>query len=75
MSQANQYSTIGGEMFDQISRKIWGKERWANVLIRANPQYAAVVTFDPGIQLIVPAVDTSALISPIPWGSVYALSS
>jgi hypothetical protein len=74
MSPVNQYTTIGGEMWDQISRKIYGKERWENVLMRANPAYLNVVRFNPGIVLTVPAIDTVTLISSVPWGSVYVLA-
>ena len=69
----NVYPTKQGEMWDYISRKLYGSERFCNVLMRANPLYLDVVTFDAGIQLSVPAVNISGAISTVPWGSIYAL--
>jgi hypothetical protein len=71
MSSTATYSTIGGEMFDQISRKLYGQERYENVLMRENPQYMDVVKFDPGCILTVPAIQVSTNYSAVPWGSIY----
>jgi phage tail protein X len=69
----NDYRTQQGEMWDYISRKIYGTERFCNVLMRTNPLYLDVVTFDAGIHLTVPAITISGSISTVQWGSIYAL--
>ena len=60
-------------MWDYISRKLYGSERYANVLMRVNPAYLKVVTFDAGTVLTAPTVTLATSVSTIPWGSVYAL--
>lgn len=69
----NTYTTKQGEMFDFISRKLYGTERYCNLLMRANQAYLKVVTFDAGAVLTVPPVNLAASISTIAWGSIYAL--
>ena len=69
----NTYTTIQGEYWDYISRKIYGSERFCNVLMRANPGWLDVVSFDAGVLLTVPPVTMAMKINPIPWGSVYVL--
>ncbi len=64
-------NTIGGEMWDQISLRIYGAERFASSLMRENPAYADVVKFDAGIQVKVPAVNTSTNLSNVPWGQLF----
>jgi hypothetical protein len=57
-------------MWDQIALKIYGSERYTNVLMRANPTLASVITFDAGIPLIVPVVNVSSNISVTPWTQI-----
>ena len=70
---SSQYVTVQGEMWDYISRKIYGTERFANVLIRENPAYLHVVTFDAGAVLVAPAISITQKISTVPWGTIYVL--
>jgi phage tail protein X len=69
----NTYTTSQGEMWDYISRKVYGTERFCNVLMRANQAWLNVVTFNAGTVLTVPAVTLAAKVSTISWGSIYAL--
>lgn len=69
------YTTIQGEMFDLISYKIYGAEKYMNVLIRSNPQYAHTMRFDAGVVLNVPTISTSAPISNTLWGSIFKVTT
>jgi phage tail protein X len=69
----NTYTTQQGEMWDYISRKIYGTERFCNCLMRANQAWLNVVSFDAGIVLTVPTVPIAMKISTVAWGSIYAL--
>ena len=64
------YTTVQGDYFDAVAYAIYGSERFAPVLMRENPTYAAVVSFDAGIVLNVPAVASSQNISKVPWGNL-----
>jgi phage tail protein X len=65
------YKTIQGDFFDYISYKVFGTEKYANVLIRENPLYADVVRFDAGIVLMLPIIaNPNTNISAVPWGTL-----
>ena len=68
------YTTLGDETWDQVSLKVYGSERFANVLLRANPIYSDVVFFDSGMVLILPQLATVANISTMPWNTTYQYS-
>jgi phage tail protein X len=70
MASANTYVTVQGDFFDSISYRIYKSERFAPALMRVNPNYSAVVKFDAGIVLNVPAVASSQNISNVPWGAL-----
>jgi len=50
----NTYSTIQGDSFDGISKKIYQDEAFAGDIIQANPDYANTVIFSAGVILIIP---------------------
>ena len=64
------YTTVSGDYFDSISYQLYKAEKFAPVLMRENPTYAAVVRFDAGIVLNVPAVSSQLNISNVPWGNL-----
>lgn len=59
----NDYSTIQGDAWDLISRKVYGDEYLVNLLLDANPQYKTVIVFSGGIKLVVPDAPERALVS------------
>lgn len=66
------YTTIQGDMFDWISYRIYGHEKYANVLMRENPLYSSVVIFDAGIILVIPNISSPASnVSSVPWGTLF----
>lgn len=51
------YSTVQGDTWDIVSKKMYGTEFRTDVLMKANPDHADVIMFSSGEQLIVPEVD------------------
>ena len=68
------YSAISDEMWDQVALKLLGSERYANILIGANPLYNRTVRFDGGEVLIIPAVTTTVVTGPYPWSSTFRIT-
>ena len=60
------YTTIQGDMWDSIAKKLYGTEMAMNVLLEANQQYNSLVVFGVGIVLNVPdyAAPTPDLLPP-----------
>ena len=50
------YSTIQGDMWDYIAYKVYGNEKYINLLLEANQQYRNYAVFPQGITLICPDV-------------------
>lgn len=68
------YSAVQDEEWDQVALKLLGAERYANLLIGANPLYNRVKRFDGGEVLLIPAVTTTELTGSFPWSSTYRIS-
>lgn len=47
----NTYTTIQGDMWDLIAKRLYNDEASLNVLLEANQQYADIVVFPAGIVL------------------------
>jgi len=65
------YGAVSDETWDQVALKCYGAERFANVLMRANPAYSDVVFFDSGMVLIVPQLASAAPVAAMPWNVTY----
>lgn len=52
-----EYTTVQGDMWDSISHKVYGDEKYTDVLINANPEHRFVYIFSAGIALNVPEVE------------------
>lgn len=61
------YTTIQGDMWDGIAKKLYGTEKAMNVLLEANQQYRSVVIFGAGIVLKVPEYTAPKLDTLPPW--------
>ena len=65
MDKVDIYTTIQGDMWDGISYKVYGSDRYSKKLIKANISYANVVIFSSGVNLICPDIpDTSETLPP-----------
>lgn len=47
-------TTIQGDTFDILAKKIYGDEKYIELLIGANPRYCGVIIFSAGVVLSVP---------------------
>jgi phage tail protein X len=54
------YTTKQGDMWDSISKKLYGNEKYTEQLMKANTANISTVVFPAGIVLTVPDVDTTA---------------
>ena len=61
------YTTIQGDMWDGIAKKLYGTEKAINVLLETNQQYRSVVIFGAGIVLDVPEYTAPKLDILPPW--------
>ena len=67
------YTTVQGDMWDNISYKLYGTCNYKNVLMEANPAYRTIHTFSSGTMLSVPDLDQSVKPNPVPpWKVVSA---
>jgi phage tail protein X len=63
------YTTRSGDTWDQIARRVYGAERYMDVVIAANPDENYTARFDAGTDLMIPelpAADVRAESLP-PW--------
>lgn len=58
---AKKYTTIQGDTFDIIAKKIYGSEEYMTDLLKANKQYNEYVIFSAGIEITCPVVDAQKL--------------
>lgn len=54
------YTTVQGDMFDNIAKAQLGSESNLDQLVAANPQYSDVVIFGAGVRLSIPEVNDDA---------------
>lgn len=64
---SKRYTTIQGDMWDYISFKVYGSERFMNILLEANPDQAETVVFPAGVVLECPDVSRDAPRFLPPW--------
>ena len=51
------YTTVQGDMWDGIARKVYGHERYMNVLLTANKEYRDIWVFPFDVVLNCPDVE------------------
>ena len=68
-SHLRDYTTIQGDMWDGIARKVYGHERHMNVLLGANPEYRDIWVFPSDIVLKCPEVSAVKPSRLPPWRS------
>ncbi|WP_025847597.1 tail protein X [Paenibacillus ehimensis] len=61
------YTTIQGDMWDGIAKKVLGAEKHMTLLIEANPEYRETVIFPAGIALVIPAIAAPITSQLPPW--------
>ena len=61
------YTTIQGDMWDMMAKRIYGDEAALNVLLEANQRYAYMVVFPAGVELDVPEYTAPVTSMLPPW--------
>jgi len=64
---AKTYTTIQGDMWDGIAKRVYGEERCMNLLLEANQKYSNIVVFSAGIVLTVPDYNKKSVSLLPPW--------
>ena len=62
------YTTISGDMWDQIAYTQMGSVLHTDKLIKANADYAAMFIFPAGVVLTIPEVEVKHSMSLPAWG-------
>ena len=61
------YTTIQGDMWDMMAKRIYGDEAALNVLLEANQRYADMVVFPAGVELDAPEYTAPVTSMLPPW--------
>lgn len=61
------YTTVQGDMWDAIAYRLYGNEKYMDVLMRANPKLLDIFIFSAGTVLEVPALSAEAEPDLPPW--------
>lgn len=61
------YTTISGDMWDQIAYKQMGSVLYTDKLMKANAEYAAIVVFRAGVVITIPEVEDRQNTELPPW--------
>ena len=63
----NKYITVQGDMWDSIAKKVYGDERYMNLLLQQNRDYRDYVIFHADIALQCPNVNMKKSRRMPPW--------
>jgi len=61
------YTTVSGDIWDNIAYQQLGGERYTSLLMEANPQYLDTVRFEAGIELTLPEITSPTPETLPPW--------
>ena len=61
------YTTISGDTWDGIAKKVYGNELKADVLMAANPEHIETFIFSAGVELKTPALTEARAGTLPPW--------
>lgn len=59
------YTTIQGQAWDQIARDVYGNEKYADVLMNANPRHLDTFVFSAGVELSTPVIQANTADTPL----------
>ena len=63
--------SIGGDLWDTISKRVYGTERFCNVLMGANPSLAGYVQLPPNSSVAIPFITVPPPSSSQRWSNLY----
>lgn len=61
------YTTLSGDVWDNIAYKQLGGERYTSLLMEANPEYLDMAIFPAGVELVLPEVTSPTPETLPPW--------
>jgi phage tail protein X len=61
------YTTVTGDMWDLISFKVYGSEKYTPDLLRANPELRDIAVFAGGVEIMCPDIDVERADPLPPW--------
>ena len=50
----NTYTTIQGDLWDSIAKKVYGTEKAMDTLMKANPEHLNAPVFGAGVKILLP---------------------
>jgi hypothetical protein len=68
---AKTVQSIGGDFWDTLSKRIYGSEKFCNVLMGANPALGAYVQLPANSAIRVPYITVGSNASSLPWSTLY----
>ena len=60
------YTTVQGDMWDLISKSVYGSEFHTDILIKANTEHASTLIFSSGVVLKTPLVEVATQFADLP---------
>lgn len=61
------YTTISGDHWDEIAKKVYGRETAADWLMQQNPSLVEIFRFDSGVTLCTPDLPEETVQLLAPW--------
>lgn len=61
------YKTIQGETWDQVAKKVYGREVLFHHLVAANPAHKDTLIFSSGVELVVPFIEPQRVVEVPRW--------
>lgn len=61
------YTTIQRDMWDGMSFKIYGADKYSRELLKANPQHMNIAIFGSGVEIICPEISKEKGSTLPPW--------
>lgn len=61
------YTTIQGDMWDGVAKRVYGDERYMNTLLEANQEHNNTIVFSAGTKLSCPEISTRTTAILPPW--------
>lgn len=65
--QYYRYKTLQGDTFDSIALDFYNSEKYANIIMQANPKYVSTLVFDAEVELIIPIIQEETTSTLPPW--------
>ncbi len=61
------YTSIQGDMWDLIAKKVYGDERYMSILLSANPSISEYSVLPAGLNIVCPSISAETVTIVPPW--------